>query len=109
MSLRCLYRDSFEKKAGLIKHSSIAVTLILLLALIGIFPQVCLADATTYYVPDDYPTIQEAIDVAENGDTIEVESGVYHESISIDKQLTIIGQGNVEQNFCSFQPFLIVS
>ncbi|RLF36314.1 MAG: hypothetical protein DRN08_01565 [Thermoplasmata archaeon] len=38
-------------------------------------------------------TIQEAINNATDGDTIYVHSGVYHESIIIDKQLNIIGEG----------------
>ena len=64
----------------------------------GFSPPVCSADGTTYIVPDDYPTIQQAIDVAEDGDIIEAKSGVYYESIYIDKQLTLVGSGTVEIN-----------
>ena len=32
---------------------------------------------TTYYVPDNFPTIQEAIDAAWGGDTIIVRAGLY--------------------------------
>ena len=50
----------------------------------------------------DYDTIQGAVDAASAGDTIQVNSGEYRESVSIDKSLTIegeegatiIGQGN---------------
>jgi len=41
------------------------------------------------YVPDDYPTIQEAVDSANNWDTIIVRDGTYIENININKQLTI--------------------
>jgi len=44
-------------------------------------------------VPDDYKTIQSAIDNANNYDTIRVRSGVYKESIIIDKTgLKVIGE-----------------
>jgi parallel beta-helix repeat protein len=44
-------------------------------------------------VPDDFPTIQEAINAAENGNTILVAEGVYYENIVIDKSLTLRGIG----------------
>lgn len=40
-------------------------------------------------VPDDYPSIGEAVSNALPGDTIMVESGVYTEDIRIDKRLTL--------------------
>lgn len=45
----------------------------------------------TINVPADYSTIQAAIDAAGNGDTINVSSGEYSESIIINKNLTLIG------------------
>ena len=44
---------------------------------------------TTIYVPDDYAKIQWAVDNASDGDTIIVRDGIYYESITVDKQLTI--------------------
>ncbi len=40
------------------------------------------AFSTTSHVPDDYPTIQEAIDGCSNGDTVIVRSGTYTENIN---------------------------
>ena len=42
-------------------------------------------------VPDDYPTIQAAVNAASPGDTILVYPGTYEESITINKQLTLQG------------------
>jgi len=43
------------------------------------------AVAATIYVPDDYPTIQAAVDAANPGDTIIVSPGIYTEQITINK------------------------
>ena len=49
------------------------------------------AMAATITVPDDYPTIQEAIQASSEGDTISVSSGTYNENIVIDKQISLVG------------------
>jgi parallel beta-helix repeat protein len=51
------------------------------------------------YVPQDYPSIQEAIDAAETGDTIVIAPGVYHEQLIIDKNLTLLGQKGSQTTF----------
>jgi len=46
--------------------------------------------SVTIYVPDDYPTIQEAIDASWNGDIIIVRPGTYVENINfIGKAITV--------------------
>jgi parallel beta-helix repeat protein len=50
--------------------------------------------ALTLIVPDNYPTIQLAINAASVGDTIFVRSGTYHESlINVSKTLSLVGEG----------------
>lgn len=67
--------------------------LILLIFWIGrsIIPSVFSA-SSIIRVPEDYPTIQEAVNVAKPGDTILVASGTYHESIYISKSVSLIGK-----------------
>jgi len=43
-------------------------------------------------VPDDYPTIQEAINAANEGDTIFVEEGIYYENVVMNKSISLIGE-----------------
>lgn len=48
--------------------------------------------SNTITVPDDYETIQEAINVASSGDTIFVKAGTYNEEwISVNKTVSLIG------------------
>ena len=48
--------------------------------------------AKTITVPQDYPSINAAVGNASQGDTIIVKSGVYHEKVVIDKQLSLEGE-----------------
>lgn len=43
-------------------------------------------------VPDDYSTIQAAVDAASSGDTVLVDGGTYREQVLIDKDLTLKGE-----------------
>lgn len=64
----------------------------LTLAAILILPAVVMAD--TLIVPDDYLTIQLAIDASANGDVVSVKPGTYTENIDFQgKAITVIGSG----------------
>jgi len=43
-------------------------------------------------VPDDYPTIQEAINAASPGDTIFVRAGTYYENVVVNKTVSLVGE-----------------
>lgn len=50
------------------------------------------AEPQTIIVPDDFATIQSAIDKAVEGDTIFVKIGVYDEILKIEKSLSLVGE-----------------
>jgi parallel beta-helix repeat protein len=49
-------------------------------------------DAATISVPDDYPTIQAAINAASPGDTVYVRAGTYDGKIVVNKSVSLIGE-----------------
>ena len=54
--------------------------------------QVVKSEPTTIIVPDDYPTIQEAINTADNGDIIYVRNGTYNENVVVNMTVSLIGE-----------------
>jgi parallel beta-helix repeat protein len=46
----------------------------------------------TLEVPSEYATIQGAINDAYDGDTIEIATGEYHENITLDKSVSLLGE-----------------
>jgi nitrous oxidase accessory protein len=69
---------------------------LLLLALLSLrLPSMdVVADPRRIVVPDDYSSIQSAVDNANVGDTIFVRNGTYLENVVISKALTLIGESN---------------
>ena len=57
------------------------------------------ADASSGIVPDDFPTIQRALDQAMPGDVIQVKDGTYFEKVRF------IRSGNAADGFITLQPF----
>ena len=55
-------------------------------------PVTLTADPITIIVPDNYTTIQGAINNASSGDTIFVRIGTYYEHVVINKTITLVGE-----------------
>jgi len=53
-----------------------------LLTLLAVLLLPALGFADTFIIPDDFPTIQDAIDSAQNGDLVLVKPGTYNEQIN---------------------------
>jgi parallel beta-helix repeat protein len=88
MSLHSKWVPTLKKREIL---KALTLTIILFSAIWMLNIQTSQA-SQTLAVPQDYPTIGEAISHASAGDTILVQSGVYNENIQIDKSLTLEGQ-----------------
>jgi parallel beta-helix repeat protein len=52
------------------------------------------AQGATLIVPIDHPTIQDAIDAAFPGDTVEVWDGVYVENVIVNKTVSLVGNSS---------------
>jgi len=64
----------------------------------GVKGNIAYAQEETINVPADYPTIQEAVDAANPGDTIIVTDGTYTENIDVNKNnLTIKSENGAEK------------
>jgi nitrous oxidase accessory protein len=48
--------------------------------------------AETKIVPDDYSTIQDAVNAASIGDTIFVRNGTYHGTVIVNKMVSLVGE-----------------
>jgi len=85
--------SSFLKK---VVYTEIVV--VFLLAMLELDFSICVVEAnTTMWTVDDdgtanFQTIQEAVDAADDGDSIYVHSGTYHERLTINKPLALTGE-----------------
>lgn len=75
-----------------------ALTAIIVFALLGSIvaglqvAEVAKANFRTITVPDDYASIQAAIDNASEGDTVYVKKGVYVENPAVNKSISLVGE-----------------
>lgn len=76
------------------RNKSVFVVLLVLSLAVAFLPEfrVVKAEPQTIVVPDDYFTIQKAIDAASEGDTVFVKSGIYSEDLVISKSLSLVGE-----------------
>ena len=76
------------------KSLTLTLTIIILISIVAIQPVMVKAQTKAIIVPDNYSTIQAAINNASTGDSIFVRSGTYNENISINKSINLIGQNS---------------
>jgi parallel beta-helix repeat protein len=66
------------------------------LSLVFLFASLCSKPAktlpTTVIVPDDFPTIQEAINNAADWDTVFVRAGTYYEHVVVNRTISLVGE-----------------
>lgn len=76
------------KRSGL----GIVLTLLVLNMLIPFRFGLAKSSQATVTVPDDYPTIQAAVNASSPGGTVFVKTGTYHEHVTINKSLSLVGE-----------------
>lgn len=88
-----MHRLVIGRRKDLEKRLVLAVFLALVFA-ISLIPsfRIQMAKAATIVVPDNYPTIQDAVYAATDGDSIYVRSGVYYESLVVNKSVSLMGE-----------------
>jgi len=90
------------------KRTALALTLIMILFILtascNINVKSVNASCKTIVVPDDYPTIESAIENAMDGDTIFVKKGTYQEKVlEINKSILVLGEDK-DKTIINFDP-----
>lgn len=67
------------------------------------------AGPMTIYVPDNFSTIQGAVNVARNGDTVLVRDGTYQENVIVNRSISVIGEGTPLVNSTGGTGFTVTS
>ncbi|MGQ9565318.1 MAG: right-handed parallel beta-helix repeat-containing protein [Candidatus Bathyarchaeales archaeon] len=90
------------------------VLIFLLIGIVNVQQKSCSAmvDSSIIRVPDDYSTIQGAVNAASSGDTILISSGVYFENILVNKSVRLIGEqaaNTIVEGFRGFFDTILVT
>jgi parallel beta-helix repeat protein len=72
----------------------IVLLLLIEVSAIGFGARPARTESATIVVPDDFPTIQEAINNAVDGDTVFVKTGTYYEHVVVNKTLSLVGENS---------------
>jgi parallel beta-helix repeat protein len=72
------------------KTPAVLLVIVFLMGLIVLLP--VKADSRIVIVPDDYGSIQEAINHASDGDTVFIKKGVYVENPIVNKSISLVGE-----------------
>ena len=89
-----MWNQTFKEMIKMRKVSlAILIPLLIGILTVAFNTQLAFTQSTTITVPDDFSTIQEAVNAANPGYTIYVRAGTYYERVTIDKSnLALIGE-----------------
>jgi nitrous oxidase accessory protein len=89
MAMIQIERVSAMKKSEILKVLTLTIILCSVVWMLNI--QTSYA-TKTLVVPQDYPTINEAVSQASTGDTVMVQKGIYRENVLISKSISLLGE-----------------
>ena len=92
---------------GISKTFVLLLLLLFLMSLVALPSSIVKAQSKTIVVPNDYQTIGEAVANANAGSIVFVKSGIYHENVTINKQLSLIGENSETTVIYGFRSYNI--